>query len=191
MKFIISNYEYLKINLNDLKIAESDKDYSNWCKDIDIEYVNIQQNISYKFANAQAQNFYHFLLEYKGTSELIEGKKVLDSSIVHDIGFEWNQFFNNVSNKTKAFDYHWMCNDHKVIRPYYNSWLYNDKDGDIIFEITPFYPWHNVNKRTQPDRIPYKKWIKSYKPTVKTIIPKENFKRWITQVEELKQKYNL
>lgn len=191
MKFIISNYEYLEINLKDLKIAESDKDYSNWCKDIDIEYVNTKNYQRILFEYQDARSFCYFFLEYEKTKKLLNNTHQLDQSIIHDLGFEWNEFYIDNLKSNKCFDYHWLSNYHIGIRPYYNSWLYNDKDGNIIFETTPFYPWHNVNKRTQPDRIPYKEWIKSYKPIVKTIIPKENFKQWITQAEKMKKEYNL
>ena len=191
MKFMISNYEYLEIDLKDLKIAESDQDYSNWCKDIDIEYVNTKENKRILFGYDGVRNFCSFFLKYEKAKKLMNNTHQLDKLIVYDLGFEWNEFFNDNLKSDKSFDYHWLSNSHKGIRPYYNSWLYNDKKGDVEFEITPFYPWYNVNKRTQPDRIPYKEWIKSYKPVVKTIIPKENFKQWIAQAEKMKQEYNL
>ena len=87
--------------------------------------------------------------------------------------------------------YHFEGNTHKQIQPYFESWLYNNKEGNIIFEITPFYPWHNVTKKANPEKISYKKWIKDYKAVVKTIIPKENLKQWITQAEEVAKNYKL
>ena len=170
MRLIISEHEYLIVHTEKLEAALEYKG----CAELDVEYINIKDNISSMFGNEHAQHFCSFLLEYKATSELLEGKRLLNSSIKNDIGFEWNLFFNDNTKTTKAYDYSWMSNDHKGIRPYYNSWLYNDKVGNIILEITPFYPWYYVNRRTCPERIPFKEWIKSYKPTVKTIIPKEN-----------------
>ena len=84
-----------------------------------------------------------------------------------------------------------MCNDHLQIRPYYNSWLYNDEQGNIIFEITPFYPWFYVTKKTNKEKVSYKEWIENYKPTIKTIIPHKNLKKWIIQAEHMKKEYNL
>ena len=186
MKLNISNHEYLIVHTEEL---ENTAEYKR-CADLIIEYINTQTDISFMFGNEQAQNFCCLLLEYKRGQELLDNKKKIDPSI-KDIGLEWNLYFNGNIKQTNAFDYRWTCNDHKQIRPYYNSWLYNDENGNIILEITPFYPWHNVNKRTQPNRISFKEWIKSYKSTVKTIIPKENFKKWIEIIQELQEKYDL
>lgn len=191
MKFIISSHQYLQINIDNLKIAESNQDYSNWSKSIDITYIDTKKNISLLFANHKARSFCYFLIDYEETQKLLRNEKQLSKSIVNDLGFEWNQFFKGNSKSNKAFNYHWMCNDHTEIKPYYNSWLYNDQDGNIIFEITPFYPWHNTTKKTNSEKISYREWIKHYKPIVKTIVPKEKFIQWITQAKNMKKIYNL
>ena len=52
--------------------------------------------------------------------------------------------------------------------------MYNDKDGNIIFEITPCYPWN-----------------KDYKPAVQIMIPKERLEKWLPQAKKLKKMLNL
>ncbi len=83
--------------------------------------------------------------------------------------------------------YFFFSNDHKQIRPYYNSWLFNDPEGNIVFEITPFYPYVYETKKSHPDFITYKQFMKDYKLAVKTFIPKENLKQWIEQAKEIKK----
>ena len=63
--------------------------------------------------------------------------------------------------------------------------MYNDREGSVIFEITPCYPWHHEEIKLDPRFVPYKKFMKDYKPIVQTITPKENLKQWIKQAEML------
>jgi hypothetical protein len=191
MKLMISSHQYLELDLSNLKIAESSTDYSNWCERITVTYIDDQTNTRISFHQQDIRVFCDFFTTSNNSEKLLNSTMKIHDIIKNDLGYECNEHFKGNTISYDIFDYHWMSNDHGQIRPYYNSWLYNDKDGNILLEITPFYPWHNVNKRTQPERIPYKEWIKSYKPIVKTIIPKENFKQWIAQVEKMKQEYNL
>ena len=65
------------------------------------------------------------------------------------------------------------------------------KTEKVIFEITPFYPWHNVKKKDHKDFISYKKFIENYKPILKIVIPKYRLKQWISQAKKLKKKFKL
>ena len=168
-KFVISNTQYLKV------IPEHiGKDDCEVCAHCDIDYVDEEKNITIRFGYEEISSVCYFIAKSGQIQKLIDGKMTIDSSIVQDLGFEWNRFFKDCKQKTKASNYFCWSNDHKQIRPYFNSWMYNDEDGNIIFEITPFYPWHYETKKSNPDFITYKKFMKDYKPTVKTIIPKEN-----------------
>ena len=69
--------------------------------------------------------------------------------------------------------------------------MYNDKDGKVIFEITPFYYWDTVKNRDKKDFIPYKKFVENYKPVLKIVIPKYRLKKWIPQAKKLAKKFNL
>jgi hypothetical protein len=185
-KYKISDTEYLKINPECIHDHEC-----KTCAQIDIDYVDEKNNICIKFGYTTVSSFCYFLTKYDAITQLLKGTRILDKAITHDLGFEWNQFYKGEQKSNEAFKYHWRSNDHKEIRPYYNSWLYNDENGNIIFEITPFYPWHNTTKKTHPEKISYKLWIKDYKPVVKTIIPKENLKQWIKQTDEFEKKYKV
>jgi len=181
-KFIISATQYLKVAPEPIE-----KDDCEFCARCDIDYVDEEKNITIRFGYEDNSSFCYFISEYNFIQKLITGKMVLDKSITEDLGFEWNQFFKDNKKKTAASTYLCWSNSHKQIRPYFSSWMYNDKEGNIIFEITPFYPWHGETKKSNPEFITYKKFMKDYKPTIKTVIPKENIVKWIDQAQELKK----
>lgn len=183
-KFIISDTKYLKINPEPIG-----KDDCEVCAHCDIDYVNEEKNIIIRFGYEEISSFCYFIIKSGYIQKLIKGKIMLESSITQDLGLEINQFSKGLQKSNNHFKYHCWSNDHKQTRPYFNSWMYNDKDGNIIFEITPFYPWHGETKKSNPDFITYKKFMKDYKPTVKTIIPKEHLLKWIDQAKELKKKF--
>ena len=181
LKFIISDTQYIKI------IPESfDKDDCEVCIQFDIDYIDEEHNICIRFGYKQLSSFCYSIAQSGRIQKLIDGKMIFDQ--VTDLGFQCNRYFEGLIKHTDIIEkYHFVGNDHKRISPCFNSWLYNDKDGNIWFEITPFYPWHGTNKRSYPEKISYKEWIKDYKPTLKTMIPKENLLQWIEQAKELKK----
>ena len=183
----ISDNQYLKIHLDE----SIDEDECQFCTWMDIDYVDDKNNVCIRFGYEEVDEFYAFLAESERIQKLLKGEMILSSKI-NDLGFEYNQFTAGKQPFNKAFlEYFWFNNSYKKIRPFYTSWLYNDQEGNIVFEITPFYSWFNVTKKTHPDKISYKKWIENYKPIIKTIIPKENIKQWIKQAEELAEIYKL
>lgn len=180
VKFMISDTQYIKINNKSIQ-----DDVCEQCTQTDIDYVDETSGVCLRFGYDDIDSICQTMVNSDQFKKLINGTNILDLSINSDLGFEYNECY----NKGITFKYFKDCwfegNRHKQIRPYYDSWLYNDKDGNIIFEITPFYPGHSVNKKTFPDRIPYKEWIKDYKPIIKVMIPKENVKQWIKQAKGL------
>lgn len=181
-KFVISDTQYLKVIPELIK-----KDDCEVCAHCDIVYVDEGKNICIRFGYDHISSFCYTIVESGFIQELIDGKLILDCNVINDLGFDWNQYFEGIIKDTDIDTYLCWSNSHKQIRPYYNSWMYNDADGNIIFEITPFYPFHNETKKSHPDFITYKQFMKDYKPTVKTIISKENLKQWIEQAKELKK----
>lgn len=183
-KFVISDTQYLKINPECIH-----DDECQVCAQIDIDYVNEEKNICIKFGNEALSDFCYKITESGFIPKLIDGKVFIDSSITPDLGIECNQFFSGRQKDNLFMKYYFLGNDHKKIRPYYNSWLYNDEKGNIIFEITPFYPWHGEKKKLNPDFITYKQFMKTYKPILKTTISKKNLKQWIKQARALEKIY--
>ncbi|MCX5922966.1 MAG: hypothetical protein NTU89_00185 [Candidatus Dependentiae bacterium] len=183
-KFMISETEYIKI------IPEHiGKDDCEVCAHCDIDYIDEEKNIIIRFGYEFTSTFCYKIAEYGNIQKLINGKMKIDTKVSNDLGFDWNQYFEGIIKDTDVETYHCWSNSHKQIRPYYSSWMYNDKNGNIVFEITPFYPWHGETKKSNPNFITYKKFMKDYKPRVKAIIQKENLIKWIDQAKELKRKF--
>lgn len=183
-KYKISDTEYLKVEPQSLH-----EDDCSTCIMGDFDYIDATKNICIRFGYGFIDSFSCKFTEGKYIQNLINDKQRIDKSISFDLGFECNQFFSGRQKDNLFMKYYFLGNDHKKIRPYYNSWMYNDEDGNIIFEITPFYPYLYETKKTHSDFITYKQFMKDYKPTLKTIIPKENLKKWVVQAKKLKKKY--
>ena len=185
-KFIISKTKYIKILPEQI-----DEDECEFCISCDIEYVDEEKNINIRFGYNDISNFCYFISKSGRIKKLITGELIFDDKRNLDLGFEWNQYFQRKTKHTKIVKYHFCGNSHKLIRPYFSSWMYNDKDGKVIFEITPFYPWENVKKKDNKDFISYKKFIENYKPILKIVIPKYRLKQWVPQAKKLAKKFNL
>lgn len=179
----ISNDEYLQVTIDPL-----DKDGCLSCCYCDIEYINNKNQSSIKFGYDYISSFCYFISDYQHIPMLINGEMKKQPDL--DLGLNWNEYYEGKIISKGHLKYSFVSNSHKKVRPYFDSWLYNDQSGNIILEITPFYPWHNTTKRTNPEKKFYSSWIRGYKPTVKTIIPKENIEQWITQAKHLKKEIN-
>lgn len=182
VKFKISDWEYIKINNKSIE-----NDVCEQCVLTDIDYVDELKNIKIRFGSNDVESIYNVIGNSSQFKRLMRGENILDVSTIADLGFTYNECYNKGISFESFFDYYFEGNAHNPTPPYFDSWLYNDKDGNIIFEITPFYPWHGKTKKTNPEKVSYKEWIKDYKPTLKTMIPKENLKQWIEQAKELKK----
>lgn len=180
LKFMITDQQYIKIT------SDTTFEQGNClaCINCDVDYVDEKKGSIIRFGYEQANQFYGGFGTMNFIQDLIENKKILDQNITPDLGFEWNQFYQGFIKDTDIFKkYHFASNNHKQIRPYYNSWFYNDKDGNIIFEITPFYPFHYETKKSHPNFITYKQFMKDYKPSLKITIPKERLIEWNEQAK--------
>ena len=63
--------------------------------------------------------------------------------------------------------------------------MYNNHEGNIIFEITPLYPdtyAYGKKKRTYGY---FLTWMQSYKPILKTVISTSIAAQWIEQAQEI------
>ncbi len=130
--------------------------------------------------------------------EALEGRLILDESIKKNLGFYYIQYHKN--NKRKNLKYRldedgnsiWVGFKYQIYSPAYSSeqssWLYNDTDGNIIFEITPNYPWFFTGAEKGEVVIGYSQWMKSYHPYVVRIIKREVVEQWIKQLDELIEK---
>jgi len=129
---------------------------------------------------------------------VLKNELSLDRSIIQDVGFIYNQychflwseeelsvadnFLYEDGDKNKdwiGMRYHLWAGGNNV------TWLYNDKSGAIILEVTPFYPYLHVDPNEEPKYVFYGEWIKDYKPYFITTIPKETAQQWLEQAESV------
>lgn len=185
-KFIISETQYIHV------IPEPMEDNDcEVCAYSDLYYVDTKKNISIRFGYTETNQVSYFFGKSQGMTNLINGKRILYKNIRKDLGFKFNQFHANALKKQeyyKVMEYYFQGNNHKGILPYFSSWLYNDKNGNIVLEISPIYPWFDEkNPEKQPGFVTYSEFIKNYKIAVRVIILKENFKKWVNQALELRR----
>jgi hypothetical protein len=181
-KFMISEDQYIKIYTECIH-----EDDCPFCINVDINYIDEKNNICIRFGYDTIASFCSSIAS-EHTQKLLNNQLILDKSIIGDPGIEWNKYFEGLIKNTEIDQFHCWSNSHKKIRPYFSSWMYNDKEGNVVFEITPFYPWHG-EKKSSPGFITYKEFMKNYKPVLVTNIPKENLKTWIDQARELQKQY--
>lgn len=185
LKYDISETQYLLLDLPE----QLDCDECEFCKEFIVHYVDKSNSLNIPVGNTTISDLYSSLSDPK---QLLLGEDILDETL-QDLGFESNQFNARKQNVEKGFKYYWMGNFDKATCSYYRCWLYNDVDGNIVLQITPFYPWFSWFKDSKdcPGKIPYSKWIKNYKSIVKVIIPKERMQQWAIQADKLGEKYGV
>lgn len=114
----------------------------------------------------------------------------LHESITQDIGFLWNQWLNeDAINLVYITDHnndtYWVGQKYELACHEYISWIYNDEQGNIIFEITPAYPLGCIDQENELEVKNYQNWMKSYEPLVITIISEETALQWLKQAEAI------
>jgi len=123
--------------------------------------------------------------------DALNNKLKLNDSIKGDIGYFYNQDAReDLGSIYKKLKKHWLWSTSTEIR----TWLYNDNEDNIIFEITPAYPWLYYDPEEHPEKkkgfIPYDEWIKTYKPYVIRTIPKNIAEQWLKQTQYILKHIN-
>ena len=66
-----------------------------------------------------------------------------------------------------------------------NTFLYNDDNGNIIFEISAAYPWFFKDAPSPELNISYDDWLPKYKIIYKTTISREIAQQWFIKLNDL------
>ncbi len=76
-----------------------------------------------------------------------------------------------------------------------STWIYNDKNGAIIFEVTQRYPYLFEKNKKQQKGITFKQWMRSYRPlfihTISSEIAQEWLKKTGYMVDYMNAKFNI
>jgi len=151
-----------------------------------IYFVSEELHIKMLFGYTESTTFYGGF-KFKNMKLLLNNELFFDTDKQQDPGFECCQYSEDIIKDSDVITKHYfISNTHIETPPYYSSWFYNDKDGNIIFEISPSYPWEQTRdeeRAADSNFIPYAQWIKDYKVVVHRIIPKETLIQWNEQAK--------
>ncbi len=158
------------------------------CDDIQIKFNNSDKSLL--LAN---DCMLYLLREFKTMLEdALDTNLTLHKSITQNIGFMNNQNMNNNPNLT--YEKHegqnfWVGSNYSLwgtpgnARPNLTTWLYNDKNKNIVMEITPNYPWHFQDPEPTDNYVSYESFMKNYNSYLTQIIPPETACKWIKQID--------
>lgn len=123
-------------------------------------------------------------------NQALHKKLLIDSSMIIDPGIVENQYYHAV-HKEEKYDIdsfriekdarglpYWIGHNYMLCGfRHRQTWLYNDKYGNIILEVTPSY--HSLIKRRKK-KMSFTRWMDTkYKPILKRIIKKEVAEEWV------------
>ena len=128
--------------------------------------------------------------------DAINGKLQLPISTAKDLGYLWNEKCNGFSNElfeTRLIEGvpRWIGIDYILFStpgnssPILTTWLYNNKNNEIILEITPDYLWHFSDPKPEEKYVTYEDFIRTYRPILIRTIPLDVAKRWVAQAQHL------
>lgn len=112
----------------------------------------------------------------------LDGNLELNTNILHNLGYQWNeQLYSRAKNKGEWEGRRYLCfGDIKV-----ETFIYTI-NTIIYLEIIPTYPWLFGDKPKGIKRVPFKEFLKTYKPYVRTIVSQEAAKKSLVTAEFLR-----
>ena len=144
LKFMITDKQY--ISLIPEHITQNDCDVCSHCS---LYYVDKELGLNILFGYTESDNF-HGSFGWKPIQPLLNNERFFDTEKRQDPGFELNQYYAGLLKNSDVVEkYHFVDNNPVGISPQYSSWFYNDKDGNIVFEIQlkPNYPIKKINDK--------------------------------------------
>ena len=121
-------------------------------------------------------------------------KSLRSSSGVSLLGYQWCKYLQKKERKDLIYDrekkgIQWVGYSYVLFESSGSygptTWLYNDEQGNIVFELTPVYPWFYSDPEPKKTFIKYSEWMKTYKPLLIRTISKETAQQWLKQIDEL------
>lgn len=135
--------------------------------------------------------FYDMSRLYDFLNKALHKQLLLHESLTQDIGYLCNEYYQNktgfvVEELVGGLD--WVGYKHHLWEAYSDgirlmTWVYNNKKGIIIFEVTSCYPYLHCNPEIEQDYVAYDEWIKTYRPYFIHEIPTAIALEWLKQAE--------
>jgi len=157
-------------------------------------YLEVKNKLTKIHKLLVGQEFYDCI---GSLQQAIEGKRRIVNKLGNniDLGLLWNEHTQKIIQAEESGkpvkNWHWE-GDFLVL--FFNhadgenscvTFLYNDDNGNIIFEVSLEYPWFFIEN--DPD-ISYENWLSQYKTFYKTIISKDVAMKWIEQMAMFRDK---
>ncbi len=172
-KFPFSEQECIEIKMHSIEEA------LHCCTQIPMIYTMPSQEILLSVGSVK-NNMYLFA---KLLRKALANNLKLDSSIDKNIGYFFNQDLHEGRGNLKYEKFgeieFWVGQSYQLWAYRSASWLYNNKHGDIVFEITPLYLPENQNF----DQQKYQEFMKNYAPICTKIIPQSIVESWLQKAE--------
>ncbi len=107
----------------------------------------------------------------------------------YDIGFLWNDSMREVStfiNRDIFYDIESYAVFSLGGKYTVTTWLYQNTEKAICFEVTPDYPWTFRDPEPHEKYIEYEEWMKHhYKPLIRRTMSREEVELWLQEVTKL------
>jgi hypothetical protein len=122
----------------------------------------------------------------KTLAQSLKNKFILDANFNENIGLHWNNTLNQKDISNGIFGEHFNTLNYYLLWSAGRcTWIYNDGQGNIIFEITTLYPDTYIYGKKKRSYRYFLKWMQTYKPIYKQIISKELALQWVDQANQI------
>jgi hypothetical protein len=155
------------------------------------EYIFLLYNKT-KLLLAEGPIYYNMQQFVTFLKSALNNELLLDESITSDVGYLLNEYHSDENGfviynfpsgvlSWVGYKYHlWEATSDELRLI---SWIYNNPEGSIIFEVTPFYPYMYCDPEEEPNYVSYEEWIKTYKPYFIREISIAVAQEWLKQAE--------
>lgn len=181
-KFFLNNAEYVAIECEDINSTDDLVLWADWVK---IFFIS-KSDKTKLFHDYPGEALHLFKV---ALSQVLNAKVDCGYLQNYDIGFLYNDYNREEplfiqdqrhKNKFVTSSLFESTGDYTV-----STWLYQNEQEELIFEVTPNYPWTYRDPDPDEHFIEYEEWMKNYKPLVKRVLSPEVVKQWTKQLDEL------
>lgn len=179
------NKNLLTFKLNDhakifLRLHHQDDVIDAGCEaQIFLKNYNYQYSIAYSYVRSDIETLESLL------KKALSNELQLDEYFTHDIGYYWNFYLNKDNKIDKLNEDYSELRNYFIFDSLFPTFIYNDIDGNIIIIIIPLYPHVLSRKKRKRSYNYFLKWMQSYKPIYKQIIPRDLALQWIDQAAQI------